>query len=179
MFHWPLDPAAFGAVFLSLYIAHGVADHWLQTDWQANRKGQRDSVGRLACAMHVANYTVATCTAALAAILLFDLDVSPWGLLAGQIISATTHYWADRRYTLEWLCDRLGKGEFYRLGKQREVVAMHDSTGTSVTLYEPCPSRAAVKWDNPSLGTGAYVLDQWWHLFWLVVAAGVTVAVAL
>jgi len=180
--HWPPDPAAFAAVFLFLYLAHGIADHWLQTDWEATNKGRRDRFGRRACLRHVVTYTLCTAIAVLSAVLLFDLDVAPLGLLAGQLVSAITHYWADRRYTLEGLCDLLGKGNFYRLGRPRSVAAWTQRAGEQgevghdhdVKLY--ADTLDAVSWDNPSLGTGAYVLDQWWHLAWLGVAAIVTVA---
>ena len=41
-----------------------------------------------------------------------------------------------------------GKADFYRLGAPRDG-----------------------RDDNPSLGTGAYALDQSWHYLWLFVAA--------
>jgi hypothetical protein len=62
-----------------------------------------------------------------------------------------THYWADRRTTLAALATRVGKGEFYALGAPR-------------------PGRE----DNPTIGTGAYALDQAWHWVWLLVAALLT-----
>jgi hypothetical protein len=165
----------FAGIFIAFYIAHGIADHWLQTGYQAANKGRKDRTGVWACARHVASYTACTLALVLFVAGTFELRLSWLGLIAGQVISAATHYWADRRFTLAELCETLGKGEFYRLGAPREVLAMHDETGGAVTLYEPCPSRAQVGWDNPSLGTGAYALDQWWHLGWLFVAAIVTV----
>jgi hypothetical protein len=75
--------------------------------------------------------------------------------VAGQLVSAVTHYWADRRTTLARLADALGKGGYYRLGAPR-------------------PGRD----DNLSLGTGAYALDQSWHWLWLGVAATVTALMA-
>ena len=71
-----------------------------------------------------------------------------WQLFAGLAVNAGTHYWADRRFTLAALCERTGKGAFYRMGAPRPG---HD--------------------DQLHLGTGAYVLDQSWHIFWMFAAA--------
>ncbi|MEN3540981.1 hypothetical protein AAH991_38110 [Microbispora sp. ZYX-F-249] len=64
------------------------------------------------------------------------------------LVDAVSHFWADRRYTLAWLADLLGKGDYYRLGAPRPG------------------------WnDNVTTGTGAYHLDQSWHVAWLGVGA--------
>lgn len=169
----------FAGIFIAFYIAHGVADHWLQTGYQAANKGRRDWAGVWACARHVASYTACTLVLVLFVAGTFGLRLSWLGLIAGQVISAATHYWADRRYTLAGLCEVLGKGDFYRLGAPREVAAFVTNRPRSevpppVRLYEGYPT-SPVGWDNPSLGTGAYALDQWWHLWWLFIAAAITV----
>jgi hypothetical protein len=71
-----------------------------------------------------------------------------WRLLLGLAVSALTHYVADRRAPLRGLAQSVGRSGFYRLGAPRPG---HD--------------------DNPSLGTGAYALDQSFHYLWLFVAA--------
>lgn len=178
----------FAVVLPTLLVAHNVADHWVQTDWQAQNKGRRDSTGREACLQHVCFYTMTTIIFVGAMWLLFDLPISPAGFLLGQSVSAVTHYWADRRFTLERLCERLGKGGFYRLGEPREVTAsadpvvipispsVTDTVGSHPVLLRNTDGQV-VKWDNHSLGTGAYALDQSWHWFWLFVAALVTAIV--
>uniref|UniRef100_UPI003F496875 DUF3307 domain-containing protein n=1 Tax=Actinokineospora sp. CA-119265 TaxID=3239890 RepID=UPI003F496875 len=146
--------AAFGAVFVTLLVGHQVADHWVQTSCQARDKGRPGWVGRLACARHVATYT-ATLTGLLTlAIVALDLPVGVLGVTAGQTISAVTHYWADRRTTLAALARVTDKHQFHALGAPRPG---HD--------------------DNNCLGTGAYALDQSWHLLWLWVAALATTLV--
>jgi hypothetical protein len=169
----------FAGIFIAFYIAHGVADHWLQTSHQAANKGRKDRAGAMACARHVATYTTATAVLVAWTIGLFGLHVSWLGFVAAQVISAATHYWADRRYTLAGLCDILGKGDFYRLGAPRQIKA-HRVTLLSgqevVRLAESKTDPDPIPWDNPSLGTGAYALDQWWHLWWLFIAAVITVA---
>jgi hypothetical protein len=66
-------------------------------------------------------------------------------------VSAISHYVADRRTPLRRLAGLLdrptGKPAFWSLGLPR-------------------PGRD----DNPTLGTGAYALDQSWHVGWLLVA---------
>ncbi|MBQ1071637.1 DUF3307 domain-containing protein [Micromonospora sp. C31] len=140
--------AAFAAVFVALYVAHQVADHWVQTQHQADCKGQPSWTGRIACAAHVATYTV---TAGLALVFLIagtGLRLDPWGVAVGLAISAVTHYIADRRTPLRRIAAALGSADFYTLGAPR-------------------PGRD----DNPSLVTGAYALDQSWHIGWLFIAA--------
>jgi hypothetical protein len=82
------------------------------------------------------------------------LHIHPGALVAALLVDAVSHYWADRRFTLarfvEWLGRTAipGKGDFYRMGSPREG---HD--------------------DALHLGTGAYALDQSWHIGWLFIAA--------
>lgn len=168
--------AAFAAVFVALFVAHQVADHWVQSSHQAGHKGREGWEGRLACAAHVASYTLCTTLAVLGVWLLLDLPVTLGGVILGQAISAVTHYWADRRAPLRNLAERLRLGGFYGLGAPRPVRVLvvdehghvaHDASGQPVT----------VPVDAPSLSTGAYALDQSWHYAWLFVAALVTVLV--
>ena len=142
---------AFAAVLPGLLVAHNVADHWVQTNHQALIKGQRGHAGRIACLAHVASYTAVTAVVVALLWLVLDLDVSPLGFAAGQLVSAVTHYWADRRTTLARLAALAGKTPLYVLGTPR-----------------------AGRDDNPTVGTGAYALDQSFHWLWLFVAALVT-----
>lgn len=140
--------AVFAAVFVALYVAHSVGDHWVQTSCQSARKGRPGWVGRLAGARHVATLTATKLVLLLPVLWLLNLSVSVPGLVLGLGIDAVTHWWADRRSTLAWLAKVTGKAEFYRLGTPR-------------------PDRD----DNPHIGTGAYALDQSFHHLWLLVAA--------
>lgn len=147
-----LVPAVVFAVTLAvLLVAHTVADHWVQTSHQARTKGLPGWAGRRACTAHVTTYTAITAAAVAAAWWAFALPIDPVGFVLGQVVSALTHYLADRRTPLAWIADRAGKAGFYTLGAPREG---HD--------------------DNPTLGTGAYALDQSWHHGWLAVAAALT-----
>lgn len=142
------DAGSFAAVFVALYAAHQVGDHWIQTCAQAERKGEPGWPGRLACARHVATYTTAGLLALLAVAWQTNLHLNPGALICGLAVSAITHYVADRRTPLRRLAELLGGSQFWTLG-------------------QPRPGRD----DNPSLGTGAYALDQSWHIGWLLVAA--------
>lgn len=109
--------AKFAAIFAGLYAAHQIADHWVQTDDQACAKGKAGKDGAIACAQHVASYTATTTAVTVGLNRALRLNAGWRGILAGQLISAGTHYWADRRYTLEALADATGKGDFYRRGE--------------------------------------------------------------
>lgn len=141
------------AVFVALWAAHQVGDHWVQTGRQAACKGSRDWTGRAACAGHVLTLTATKAAFLAAAMAVTGLHLAPLWTVAGLAVDAVSHYWADRRFTLAGLAARLGKAGFYALGAPR-----------------------AGRDDNPSLGTGAYALDQSWHVGWLFVAALIVAA---
>lgn len=141
----------FAVTLAALYAAHEVGDQWVQTHHQACTKGGRGEqqrAGQAACARHVASMT-ATKALMLGVTSAVTGTRLPLGRTAVALaVDAASHYWADRRYTLAGLADRLGKGEYYRLGSPR-------------------PDRD----DNLTIGTGAYALDQAWHAAWLWAAA--------
>ncbi|BCJ65879.1 DUF3307 domain-containing protein [Polymorphospora rubra] len=144
----PGPVATFAAVFAALYVAHQVADHWVQTQHQADCKGRPGWVGRIACAAHVTTYTLTALLALVAVMATTGLRLDVWPVVVGLAVSAVSHYIADRRTPLRRLAELLGSARFYALGTPR-------------------PGRD----DNPSLGTGAYALDQSFHLFFLFAAA--------
>lgn len=141
----------FAAVLPALLVAHTVGDNWVQTSHQAAHKGLPGWAGRRACAAHVASYTATTAAVTGLLWIAVGLEITPAGFVLGQLISAVTHYWADRRVHLRRLCERTGRGGFWTLGAPR-------------------PGRD----DNPTLGTGAYALDQSWHHGWLFITALIT-----
>ena len=147
-----MGEASPGDVFAALLAAHQVGDHWVQTGRQAAVKGERGWQGRRACAAHVASLTAAK-AAALASLHMAGYRVRPGRAAAALAADAVSHYLADRRSLdppagLAALAVRLGKGGFWTLGMPR-------------------PGRD----DNPVLGTGAYALDQAFHIGCLWVAA--------
>lgn len=144
------------ALGLALYASHHVGDYWVQTDYMASHKGKCGSEGRLACLMHVFSYLATQLVAVWAAIWFLDIHVPGLGIILGLAVSGVTHYMADRReFGLMFkLARKLGKGGFMSLGVPR-----------------------AGQNDNPSLGTGAWALDQSWHIFWGVFVTAIIMAV--
>lgn len=151
------SPATFAAAFAALYAAHMVGDHWVQTHGQACTKGAPGRDGRAACAWHVTTLTLTKLAALALLTWVTGLHLNPLPLIAGLLVDAASHYWADRAarhpnstrtVTLAWLADTVGKGDFYRMGAPRQG-----------------------RDDQPHLGTGAYALDQSWHVGWLFITA--------
>lgn len=139
----------------AMYAAHQVADHWAQTDHQAGHKGDPGEGGALACAAHVATYTAITAGSVMAASKALGVPVPSRALLAGQAIVAVSHYVMDRRPWGRAIMRAAGSGGFAALGAPREG-----------------------RDDNPTFYTGAYALDQSWHIGWAAVAALVTAALS-
>lgn len=131
-----------------MYVAHLLADHWLQTQHQAETKGKPGWEGRIPCAVHVAGHILTQFAVLAAVIWRCDLTIHPAALTAGVAVNAVTHYIADRRTPLARLAAACGKADFHELGQPRPG-------------YD----------DNRTIGTGAYVLDQSWHIGWILVAA--------
>lgn len=99
----------FAAAFAALFSAHQVADYWLQTQHQANTKGQPGWAGRFACARHVASYTAAQAGALAAVCAATGARPRAGRVAAALAVSAATHYAADRRAPLRRLADAIGK----------------------------------------------------------------------
>lgn len=99
----------FAAVFAALYAAHHVGDFWVQTPRQVAAKGMPGWSGRVACAEHVATYTVTALVALLALEWATGWQADPWPTIAALCVSAVTHYIADRRTPLRRIADWLGK----------------------------------------------------------------------
>ncbi|MER7131342.1 transcriptional regulator [Streptosporangium saharense] len=142
----------FAAVFIALLAAHSVGDHLIQTHHQACTKGAPGLVGRLACLRHVVTLTATKVGALVALILVAGLRPPLLATAVALAVDAASHYWADRSaphpdrtqaVTLERLAKALRKGGFYQLGDR---------------MLAPT-------------GTGAYALDQSWHIGWLFITA--------
>lgn len=147
----------FAVVFAAMFAGHSVGDHWVQTGHQAVCKGGPGWSGRWACAKHVATLQLTKLVLLVPAALLLNLQLT-WGAVAlAFAVDAVSHYWADRRTTLERLARRrwVNKGVFY-------------DQGTDLVNAQGVPA--------PHIGTGRYALDQSWHHLWLFVSAVLAVA---
>jgi hypothetical protein len=104
--------ATFAAAFVALYVAHVVADHWVQTEAQARDKGAAGWTGRLAAGRHVASYTLVALLALVLMAWRLGLGLDPGRVALGLGVSAVTHWWADRRWTLQRVAELVGHGGF-------------------------------------------------------------------
>lgn len=166
-----MNAGDFAAIAVTLYVTHHVGDYWVQTDADARGKGDAGADGVLHCLTHVLSYLATQCAGLFLIAVVLDMPISARGAAAGLLVSGVTHYTADRREhgLMFWLARRLpGKAAFLRLGTPRPLEiyakAMNDSP------------RGPMPLDNPSLGTGAWALDQSWHIFWGVFVAALLIA---
>jgi hypothetical protein len=162
----------FAAAGVALYVGHHVGDYWVQTDDQAQHKGDAGRGGHLACLAHVATYVATQCVVLVGALLALGVHNTTgrfWaGVLGALAVSGVTHYAADRREhgAMFWLARKLpGKARFLALGVPHE----RPVTGVDGQVIGHAPG-------TPSLGTGAWALDQSWHLFWGVYIPALIVA---
>lgn len=137
--------ARFAAAYAVLTASHEVADHWVQIDAQATRKGDPGPAGARACALHVATYTATQGLALLAADRLLGLGLNPRRAVAALAVSAVTHYVADRQ------------GGHWRDNHPRGVARLAAVTG----------HRGWLERDPGS----PYLMDQAWHKGWIAIAA--------
>lgn len=135
---------------LGLYVAHRVGDFWVQTSHQAQHKGDPGVSGVRACAAHVGTLTLTKIFILGVQYALTDMYPDPIWLIVGLSVDAISHYWADRRTTLENLAVKLRKHEFYQIG--RDTVHIRSAPGSH-------------------LGGGSHALDQAFHVAFLWVGA--------
>jgi hypothetical protein len=135
--------AEFAGYALALYAAHHVGDYWVQTHSQSMLKGTAGAVGRGACRRHVASYLLTQALFLTAVCLVTGAEISPLGEVLALAVSGLTHYAADRRE----------HGIMFKLARWMPWKAGFVDFGTG-------------------LATGAWALDQSWHIFWGVFVAG-------
>lgn len=108
--------AAFPAVYALLRVAADVADHWVQSDHQAQHKAKPGREGHLALAGHVASYTATQAAALLVGNRVLGLGLRGRSMAAALALSGATHYLIDRRWPVRKVAEATGKGSFYELG---------------------------------------------------------------
>jgi hypothetical protein len=95
------DPALFAAAYALFHATHGIADYWLQTDWQAQNKSKNAA----ALWKHASIYTMAFTPALF--ILEMTMGWNPTTKWAGFIFCALVmlpHAWMDTRKPIAWFC---------------------------------------------------------------------------
>jgi hypothetical protein len=133
-------------VYAALHAGHTVGDHWTQTGRQAVTKGQDDIEGRVACVTHVATLTATQGVFLALACLTTGERLNARRVACGLVVNAVSHYVADRRTPLRKLADLLQPS----MGK-RDFYDMGETP----------------------LASGAYALDQAWHVGWCAIAAAI------
>jgi hypothetical protein len=96
------DPAIFAAAYGLMHALHGVADYWLQTDWQAQNKSKNFQ----ALNTHVLVYSI------VMVLVFFPLSLMGWhepfswtGYAFGAWIYLT-HAFMDTRKPIAWFCEK-------------------------------------------------------------------------
>jgi hypothetical protein len=107
---------AYPAVYALLRIAADVADHWIQSDHQAQHKAKPGAEGHKALAGHVASYTATQAAALLIGNRVLGLGLRGRSIGAALALSGATHYLIDRRWPVRKAAEATGKGGFYDLG---------------------------------------------------------------
>jgi hypothetical protein len=147
-----MDPVlVFPSVFIALYVAHHVGDHWVQTGWQSLNKHYRTWTGRRACAAHVATLTLTKAALLCTCVFVLDLDLSWIWTSVALTADAVSHYWCDRRFTLKRLASFLDRDGYWDF-----CTVIRRPGG------EP---------KDTGPGTGSFHLDQSWHFLWLFAAS--------
>lgn len=144
----------FAAGFAALLAAHQVGDHWFgQTHDEALTKGgigDNTTEGRNAAFSHALKMGAHAIAATGLIELFVGVRFNALGWICAILLTTVSHYIIDRRWTLEWVADHTGKGEFYRLGS---------------TTVDAEGNRAF------HIGTGAYAMDQAAHLLFVFISA--------
>lgn len=109
--------AATAAVaYAALRTAAHVADHWFQTGHQAMHKADPGVAGHRAMTGHIASYTGCQAVALMAVNRILDAGMTPRGIAAAVVFSATTHWFIDRRWPVRRLAEATNKSDFHALG---------------------------------------------------------------
>lgn len=144
----------FAIAFCALIAAHQVGDHWFgQSHHEALNKGgigDHSAEGRRCAARHALKMAAHSAVFLVLAELFTGARFGLVAFTVAILVNSVSHYFIDRRWTLEWFANKTGKGDFYRLG--------NDTVNASGT-------RAF------HIGTGAYALDQAAHWFFVFVSA--------
>ena len=147
--------ARFASAYALLRGSADVADLWIQSDWCAQAKAATDKApvtthdahghavvngtadGRRACAWHVTTYTATQGLALIVGTRALGIRLHPAAIAGALLLSAGTHYAADRRVPgglLQRLADRTGKGRFYRLADHGLNGAWHHGWETLAAI---------------------------------------------
>jgi hypothetical protein len=130
----------FATIFAALLVGHYLGDYFVQTDYQAQHKGQGgtrflDRLGRWNCAKHAVTYTATLAGVLGAALFVEGVEYNGRAALvvwSGLILNGLTHYIIDRRWTLEAAMRLSGKGGW--IDADREALPKLDQAAHIVIL---------------------------------------------
>lgn len=129
----------FATIFIALYVGHLAGDYFIQTDHQAQHKGltgDDSSEGRWNCLKHAFSHTM-TMLATLM-ITFTTLDVI-YGSTTGFVIYVTlitdgiTHYVIDRRWTLRWFAELIGKKAW--IDNDTQALPVMDQAAHTIIIF--------------------------------------------
>jgi hypothetical protein len=150
------DPTTAALVAMAMYAGHHVGDFWVQSDAQAQRKGECSHAGRCACAGHVASLTATQAVFVGLALIATATAVDPVAAVLGLAVNAVSHYWADRRATLRglvWAVNQVtAKVSFY---KGMPTAHMHLDQAWHVAWLVPAALIIAAPAAGALVGTAA------------------------
>jgi hypothetical protein len=150
----------FAGFAIALYVGHHIGDYWVQSDHDAAHKGKPGRIGALSCLCHVATYVATQIVCTIFVVLATGTGINLFAATLAFLVSGLFHYAADRReFGIMFKLARMipGKANFLKLGVPRQYEIFARPTGES-------DATGPIPLDNPSLGTGAWALDQSWHI---------------
>lgn len=128
--------ARFALALVTLDVAHGAGDQWVQTSHQASTKGTPGWPGRRACAGHCLSYTATAAVALIAVNRVTGAGLRPGRVAAGLALSAVSHYVIDRRTPLRRLATLARHGGYLEHATVvRRPGADPDTTGPGTALF--------------------------------------------
>ncbi len=89
-----MNHALFASAFILFFVSHGIADYWIQTDFQARNKAK----DLWALSRHVLTYTLCF----IPALLILGVSAASWEFYAVLLSIGLPHAWMDRRTFLSW-----------------------------------------------------------------------------
>lgn len=155
-----IDPLTYAVLLPTLYAAHTVADHVVQTDQQAATK----ATSWRGMAGHVGGYQLTQGIAVGAVLAASGLRPTWRGLLAGTLVSAASHAFLDRRWPVIELLKRTGSSRFARA--QVHVAPVRVLPGGAARSEQWTTDQSV-----PLPLHGPYLADQALHHVCLAVAA--------
>lgn len=123
--------ARLGALYALVRPASDVADHWVQSDYQAVTKDKPGREGRAACAAHVLSYVGTQAAVVAVGARVLGIRITPGRAAAALAVSAVTHYIADRREPLRRCADAVARLQGEKDGSAFVRMTSHGINGAN------------------------------------------------